>query len=196
MPRAMRRLALVQFFTWFGLFALWVYSVPAIALQFYGNPPPGSPVYEDAANWVGILFATYNAVAAVAALLLPRLIAITGRRRAHALGLAVAAAGLICLVTVPSPNWQWLAVVGIGFGWASILAIPYAIVAAVVPPQRMGVYMGIHNVFLVLPQLAAATLFGPFVRVALGGNVAAAIVVGGGAMLAGAVVALTIPDID
>jgi maltose/moltooligosaccharide transporter len=196
MPRAMRRLAVVQFFTWFGLFALWVYAVPAVAQKYYGNPTPGSVAYESAANWVGILFAAYNGVAALVALALPRLVARLGRRRTHALCLAAAAAGLTSLVTAPNPAWLWLSVVAIGCGWASILAIPYAIVAAAVPPQRMGVYMGIHNIFLVLPQLAAAALLGPLIRAVLHGNVAGAIIVAGGAMLAGAAFALTIPAVD
>lgn len=196
MPRAMRRLAVVQFFTWFGLFALWVYAVPAIAERFYGNAAPGSVAYESAANWVGILFAAYNGVAALAALALSGIVARLGRRRTHALCLAAAAAGLASFVTAPSPAWLWLSVVAIGCGWASILAIPYAIVAAVVPPPRMGVYMGIHNVFLVLPQLAAATLLGPFIRIVLDGHVAGVILLAGGAMLAGAALSLTIPSID
>jgi len=196
MPRAMRRLALVQFFTWFALFALWVYAVPAVAQRYYGDPAPGSVAYESAANFVGVLFAVYNGVAAFAALALPGIIAILGRRKAHALCLAVAAVGLTGLVTAPNTGWLWLAVVAIGFGWASILAIPYAIVAASVPPERMGVYMGIHNVFLVLPQLAAAAILGPLVRVTLHGNVAGAIIVAGGALLAGSVASLTIPTND
>ena len=196
MPRAMRRLAAVQFFTWFALFALWIYAVPAAAQHYYGNPAPGSVAYESAANWVGILFAAYNGVAALAALLLPRLVVRLGRRRTHAMCLAVAAVGLASFASAPTTQWVWLSVIAIGFGWASILAIPYAIVAAVVPPQRMGVYMGIHNIFLVLPQLAGAALFGPFVRVVLHGNVGGALVAAGGAMLVGSALALTIPTID
>ncbi len=110
--------------------------------------------------------------------------------------LAAAAVGLIIFVSAPAPGWLWLAVLAIGFGWASILAIPYAIVAAVVPPERMGVYMGIHNIFLVLPQLAGAALLGPLVRTGFHGNVAGAIGVAGASMLAAAGIALTIPTID
>jgi maltose/moltooligosaccharide transporter len=196
MPRAMRRLAAVQFFTWFGLFALWVYAVPAVAQRFYGNPEPGSLAYESAANWVGMLFAGYNGFAALIALILPAIVGRLGRRRTHALCLAVAALGLAALVEAPGQSWQWVAVFAIGCGWASILAIPYAIVATAVPSERMGVYMGIHNVFLVLPQLAGAALLGGFVRVGLSGDVAGAIILAGGAMLVAAALALTIPDID
>ena len=196
MPRAMRRLALVQFFTWFGLFALWVFAVPAVVERFYANAPPGSIVYESTANWVGMLFAAYNAIAALVALVLPAITARLGRRRTHALCLAAAAAGLISLVTAPTPGWLWLSVLAIGCGWASILAIPYAIVAAVVPPERMGVYMGIHNIFLVLPQLAGAALLGPLVRTGLHGNVAGAVVIAGVSMLTASAFALTIPSID
>lgn len=196
MPRAMRRLALVQFFTWFALFALWVFAVPAVAQRFYGNAAPGSLTYESAANWVGILFAVYNGVAALVAFALPALAEQLGRRRTHAVFLATAAIGLIGFVAAPTPQWLWLAVLAIGAGWASILAIPYAIVAAVVPPERMGVYMGIHNIFLVLPQLAGAALLGPLVRVGLHGNVVGAILVAGASMFVAAVFALTIPNID
>ena len=196
MPRAMRRLAVVQFFTWFALFALWVYAVPAVAQRYYGNPAPGTLAYESAANWVGILFAAYNGVAALVALALPEIVARLGRRRTHALCLGAAAVGLTSLVTAPAPAWLWFSVTAIGCGWASILAIPYAIVAANVPPQRMGVYMGIHNIFLVLPQLAAAALLGPLTRTILHGNVAGAIVLAGGAMLVASAFALTIPNAD
>jgi maltose/moltooligosaccharide transporter len=196
MPRAMRRLAVVQFFTWFALFALWVYAVPAIAQRFYDDPVPGSLPYENAANWVGVLFAAYNGIAAFFALILPEIVARLGRRRAHALCLAVGAAGLTSFVAAPAPGWLWLSAVAIGIGWASILAIPYTIVAAAVPARQMGVYMGIHNIFLVLPQLAAAALLGPFVRAGLGGDVGGAIVVAGGAMLIASAFALTIPGID
>lgn len=196
MPLAMRRLALVQFFTWFGLFALWVYAVPAIAQRFYNDPPPGSAGYESAANWVGMLFAAYNGFAALVALVLPAIVAKFGRSRTHALCLAIAAFGLATFVSAPSPGWLWLSVLAIGCGWASILAIPYAIVAAAVPPERMGVYMGIHNIFLVLPQLAGAALLGPLVGSGMHGNVVGAILVAGGAMLVGSAFALTIPTLD
>lgn len=196
MPVPMRRLAVVQFFTWFGLFALWVYAVPAVAQRFYGNPSPGSGGYESAANWVGLLFAVYNGVAAIAALALPKVITKFGRRRSHALCLALGAAGLVSFVAAPGPGWLWFSVVAIGCGWAAILAIPYAIVAAVVPAERMGVYMGIHNVFLVLPQLAGAALLGPAVRTILHGDTAGAVLLAGGAMLVAAVLTLTIPQVD
>jgi maltose/moltooligosaccharide transporter len=196
MPRAMQRLAVVQFFTWFGMFALWVFAVPAVAQRFYGNPAPGSIAYEGAANWVGILFATYNGIAAVVALVLPVVAAKVGRRRAHAICLACAAGGLISFVAAPAPQWLWISVLAIGCGWASILSIPYAIVAAVVPAQRMGVYMGIHNIFLVLPQLAGAALLGPLVRTGFHGNIAGAILVAGASMLVASALALTIPTID
>ena len=196
MPIPMRRLAVVQFFTWFALFALWVYAVPAVAQRFYGNPQPGSAAYETAANWVGMLFAAYNGFSALVALALAPLINLLNRRRTHAICLAVAAVGLVTFVTAPAPVWLWLSVLAIGCGWASILAIPYAIVADVVPKERMGVYMGIHNIFLVLPQLAGAALLGPLIQLSDKSNVSGAILVAGGAMLVAAVLTLTIPTID
>ena len=118
MPRAMRRLAVVEFFTWFALFALWVYAIPAVAHRYHGDPAPGSVAYEGAANWVGILFAGYNPAAALMALILPGLVATLGRRRTHALCLAASAGGLASLVIVPTIGWLWISVIAIGIGWA------------------------------------------------------------------------------
>jgi maltose/moltooligosaccharide transporter len=143
-----------------------------------------------------MLFAVYNGVAALAALALPWFVARFGRRRSYACCMAIAGVGLVSFVTAPVPAWLWLSVLAIGIGWAAILAIPYAIVAAVVSPERMGVYMGIHNVFLVLPQLAAAAVLGPAVRTILHGNIDDAILIAGGAMLVAAAFALTIPTVD
>jgi maltose/moltooligosaccharide transporter len=196
MPAVMRRLALVQFFTWFGLFAMWVYTVPAVAGRYYGNPAAGTPAYEEAANWVGILFAGFNGVAALVALALPKMVRRLGRRKTHALCLAAGAAGLAGLILAGSPAWLWLPIVAIGCAWASILSIPYAIVAQTVPPERMGVYMGIHNIFLVLPQLAAASLLGPFVGGLLNGDATGALALASGALMAAAIVALTIPSAE
>jgi maltose/moltooligosaccharide transporter len=196
MPAVMRRLALVQFFTWFGLFAMWVYTVPAVAGRYYGNPAAGTPAFEGAANWVGILFAGYNGVAALVALALPAIVRRLGRRKTHALCLAAGAAGLMGLIQVGSPAWLWLPIVAIGCAWASILSIPYAIVAQTVRPERMGVYMGIHNIFLVLPQLVAASVLGPFVGGLLNGDATGALALAGAALLVAAVLSLTVPTAE
>jgi maltose/moltooligosaccharide transporter len=193
MPPVLRRLALTQFATWFGLFAMWVYMVPAIAQRHHGSPTPGSAGYHQVADEVGILFAAYNGVAAIFALLLPSLVAKFGRRESHALCLGVGAAGFALIGMVDDPDWLWVPTAAIGCAWASIMSAPYAMVASAVPPSRVGVYMGIHNIFLVLPQLAGAALLGPVIGTAFGGNAARALDVAAAAFFIAAFSTFLIP---
>ena len=193
MPAVLRRLAVVQFFTWFGLFALWIYAVPAVA-NHGGSVDPASLAYNASADWVGVMFAFYNAVAALGAVVLPGLVARLGRRETHALCLAFGAAGLACFARITDPDWLWLPAAGIGCAWASILSAPYAMVSSAVPPARMGVYMGIHNVFLVLPQLVATALLGWIVQHLLADRADRALMLAAGAFVAAALLSLTIPD--
>lgn len=193
MPAVMRRLAIVQFFTWFGLFALWIYAVPAVA-NHGASSDPSSLAYNASADWVGVMFAFYNAVAAIGAMALPSLVARLGRRETHALCLAFGAAGLACFARMTDPDWLWLPAAGIGCAWASILSAPYAMVSSAVPPARMGVYMGIHNVFLVLPQLVATALLGWIVQHLLGDRADRALMLAAGAFVIAALLSLTIPD--
>jgi len=194
MPPVLRRLGLVQFFTWFGLFAMWIYAVPAIASLTRGGSNPASAAYNASADWVGVIFGLYNAVAAVGAFALPFMSARIGRRQTHALCLLIGAAGLLGLVSVSDQAWLWVPAIGIGIAWASILSIPYAMVASAVPPTRIGVYMGIHNVFLVLPQLVATALLGWVVHKFLADRPDFALIVAAAALAVSAGVALTIPD--
>jgi maltose/moltooligosaccharide transporter len=175
MPAALRRLAIVQFFTWFGLFAMWIYAVPAVARRHFGSGDPASAAFNAAADWVGILFAGYNGVAAVAALLLPSVVTRIGERATYALCLLAATAGMAGFVLIADAQWLWLSSLGIGLGWAAILSLPYAIIVNAVPPEKVGVYLGIHNVFLVIPQLVAAVCLGPLVAGAFGGDPAMAL---------------------
>jgi len=194
MPDVLRRLAVVQFFTWFGLFAMWIYAVPAVAAASGAGDDPTSAAYNASADWVGVMFAFYNGVAAMGAFMLPRLVAQIGRREAHAACLAVGAGGLLGLALITDPRWLWIPALGIGCAWASILSAPYAMVSSAVPPTRMGVYMGIHNVFLVLPQLVAAALLGWTVDRLMGGEPARALLLAAASFGLAAGIALTIPD--
>jgi maltose/moltooligosaccharide transporter len=194
MPAVLRRLAVVQFFTWFGLFAMWIYAVPAVAGMMHGGSNPASPAYNASANWVGVIFGFYNAVAAIAAFALPRVAARIGRRETHALCLLIGAAGLFGLVEISDQAWLWVPAIGIGIAWASILSIPYAMVASAVPPTRMGVYMGIHNVFLVLPQLVATALLGWVVHRFLGDRPDLALAAAACMLAIAAAASFTIPD--
>lgn len=193
MPAALRRLAVVQFFTWFALFAMWIYATPAIARSHFGATDPASPAYNAAADWVGILFATYNGVAALGALALPALSARIGERRAYAACLWCGAAGMAGFLLIPDPGLLWLAAVGVGLAWAAILSLPYAIIVGAVPPAKVGVYLGIHNIFLVIPQLVAAIGLGPLVAGPMGGAPAMALAMAAALLGVAALAALLIP---
>jgi maltose/moltooligosaccharide transporter len=170
MPHALRQLALVQFFTWFALFAMWIYAAPVVARLHYGTSDAASAPFNIAADWVGILFAGYNGVAALAALVLPAVAARIGERRTYALCLLCGAAGMMGFVTLPDARLLWLASVGIGLAWAAVLSLPYAIIVNAVAPEKVGVYLGIHNIVLVVPQLVAAVCLGPAIRHLFGGE--------------------------
>ncbi|MFD1787123.1 MFS transporter [Sphingomonas floccifaciens] len=165
MPSIMKRLALVQFFTWSALFIMWIYTTPVVAQYAFGSGDPASAAYNAGGNWVGILFATYNGVAALAALFLLRPLArAIGTVRTHALCLAIGALGFLSFLFVRDAELLLLSEVAIGIAWASILAMPYAILASSLPQAKLGIYMGLFNVFVVLPQLLVATVMGTIVR--------------------------------
>ncbi|MCC6926554.1 MFS transporter [Novosphingobium sp.] len=165
MPEIMKRLALVQFFSWSALFIMWFNTTPIVAKNFFGTVDPTSAAYQQAGNWVGVLFSVYNGVAAIAALaLLPRLSARWGKVRTHMFGLLCGAAGYASFFVISDPMWLVLSELGIGIAWASILAMPYAILASSLPQAKLGIYMGLFNVFVVLPQLLVATVMGTIMK--------------------------------
>jgi maltose/moltooligosaccharide transporter len=163
MPKPMRRLALVQFCSWFAFFLLWIYGTPAVAWHYYGATTPGL-AYNEAANHVGMLFATYNIVATAHAFLLPSLANRFGRERLHALNLIAGAIGFALFVVSRNPLVLYAAMVGIGMAWASVLAMPYALLCGAIPYQKLGTYMGIFNFFIVLPQIVVALGMGALVH--------------------------------
>jgi maltose/moltooligosaccharide transporter len=165
MPPLMKRLALVQFFSWSALFIMWIFTTPVVAQRFYGTSDPTSATFQDAANHVGELFAIYNGVAAVAALtLLPWLSGRIGKARTHIVCLLCGAAAFASFFVVHDRSWLILSEIGVGIAWASILAMPYAILASALPQRKLGIYMGLFNVFVVLPQLLVATVMGTIMK--------------------------------
>jgi maltose/moltooligosaccharide transporter len=161
MPPVMKRLAVVQFFSWSALFIMWINTTPVVAQNFFRSPDPASAGYQDAGNWVGVLFAVYNGVAAIAALaLLPWLARVVGKARTHMICLLAGAAGYASFFVIEDPQMLIVSEVGIGIAWASILAMPYAILASSLPQRKLGIYMGLFNVFIVVPQLLVATIMG------------------------------------
>jgi len=165
MPPLMKRLAFVQFFSWSALFIMWINTTPVVAQYHFGSADPASAAYQEAGNWVGVLFSVYNGVAAIAALaLLPALSARLGKARTHALCLVTGAAGFAGFMLLRDPRALLVCEIGIGIAWASILAMPYAILASSLPQAKLGIYMGLFNVFVVLPQLLVATVMGSIMK--------------------------------
>ncbi|UNZ00131.1 MFS transporter [Zhouia spongiae] len=198
MPLTMKQLSWVQFFSWFGLFGMWVFSTPAIAHHVYGLNinDTSSATYQDAGDWVGVLFGVYNAVSAVFAFFLPAIALKLGRKRTHAISLLIGGVGLISVYFAPNENWLLLSMVGVGIAWASILAMPYAILAGSIPPRKMGVYMGIFNFFIVIPQIINALIGGPVVRYFYGGDPIYAIITSGVSFLIAALLVARVVDVD
>ncbi|WDO14162.1 MFS transporter [Flavobacterium sp. WW92] len=198
MPQTMRQLGWVQFFSWFALFGMWVFTTPAIAHHVYNLPleDTHSKTYQEAGDWVGIIFGVYNAVSAVFAFFLPAIAKKIGRKSTHAFSLIVGGIGLISVYFVPSPNWLIVSMIGVGIAWASILAMPYAILSGSIPAKKMGVYMGIFNFFIVVPQIINAIIGGPIVKYIYGGNPIYAIVTSGVAFIIAALFAFRVKDED
>ena len=165
MPDVMKRLALVQFFSWSALFIMWIYTTPVVAQYVFGSSDPQSAAYNEGGNWVGILFAVYNGVAALAALfVLPSLARAIGRVKTHMVCLLCGAAGYASFLFIRDQHMLLFAEVGVGIAWASILAMPYAILASSLPQQKLGIYMGLFNIFIVVPQLLVATVMGSVLK--------------------------------
>jgi maltose/moltooligosaccharide transporter len=179
MPPAMRKLAVVQFFSWFALFAMWIYATAAVTGVHFGSNDTTSAAYNEGANWVGVLFAAYNGFAALAAMVIPWMVRRWGLRISHLINASLGGLGLLSFVVIRDPQWLLLPMVGIGFAWASILSLPYALLSDSVPAEKMGVFMGIFNFFIVIPQLVAASLLGFLLKAFLGGEPIQALVIGG-----------------
>ncbi len=173
MPVVMRRLAVVQFFSWFGLFIMWVYSTPAVTSFHYGTTEVGSELYNRGADWVGVLFGVYNGVAAIYAFFLPAIAERAGKRGAHVVNLLVGAGALASMMLIRDPALLWVPMLGIGVAWASILAMPYAILSECLPPKKMGIYMGIFNFFIVLPQITVVGVMSTVLVGLFGGEASA-----------------------
>lgn len=165
MPTMMKRLAVAQFFSWSALFIMWINTTPVVAKDFYGAADASSPMFQTAGNWVNVLFTAYNGVAAIAALtILPFLAKRIGRVRTHMICLLAGALGYASFLLFKDSQHLLLSEVGIGIAWASILAMPYAILASSLPQQKLGIYMGLFNVFIVVPQLLVATVMGTIMK--------------------------------
>jgi maltose/moltooligosaccharide transporter len=164
MPATMKQLAIVQFFTWLGLFCMWMFYGLATAYKVFDAPSSKSEQFDHGTEWGGWMFAIYSITCFIIAFALPWLAKTLGRKTTHALALTLGGLGLLSMYVVETPNAQYFSMIGVGIAWASILAMPYAILSSSIPPARMGVYMGIFNFFIVIPEIIASFTFGPIIR--------------------------------
>ena len=193
-PPIMIKLLLVQFFSWFALFSMWVYTTPAVALKFYGTSDPNSPAFQEAGNWVGILFGVYNGVSAIIAMLLPVVAKRLSKKVTHAMALSIGGISLLSFLVFSDPNYLIIPMIGIGFAWGSILAMPYAMLASSIPPKRMGIYMGLFNMSITIPQIVSGIFSGLILKYFFADNPILCIVMAGVSMFLGAISALFIKE--
>ena len=186
MPKTMRQLAVVQFFTWTGLFCMWIYWTPAIARQVFGGDPSNEAawktVIEEAGAWTGICFATYNLVCFAFSFVLLALSRKFSSKIIHLVCLMIGGLGLISVMFVTDQQMLLVSMTAVGIAWASILSMPYAILSSVLPPAKMGFYMGVFNFFIVIPQVIVSLTMGKIVGSVFGGDSMMAIIIGGVAM--------------
>jgi maltose/moltooligosaccharide transporter len=196
MPKTMGQMAVVQFFSWFALFAMWIYTTAAVTGHIFGTSDTTSELYNEGADWVGVLFGIYNGFAAAFAFGLPILAKYTSRKITHSISLIIGGLGLISFYFITNPNLLLVSMVAVGVAWASILSMPYAILTGSLPANKMGVYMGIFNFFIVIPQILAASILGFMMRRFFDGDAIWALVAGGISMIIAAATVIFVDDVD
>ena len=194
MPKTMLQLALVQFFSWFALFALWIYTTPAVTEHVFHSVDTTSLAYNNGADWVSILFAVYNGFAAIIAWALTPMAKITNRKITHSISLVLGGLGLISIYFIKDQYMLLISMLGVGVAWASILSIPYAILTNALPHDKMGIYMGIFNYFIVIPQIVAAAILGFFLEKFFHSEAIYAMIIGGLSMFLASVLILFVKD--
>ena len=199
MPRTMRQLGVVQLLTWLGLFCMWLFFVPATARHVFGATDPKSDLYTQGIEWGGFTFAFYSITCFIVALALPKIAERTSRKFVHSAALVCGGVGLLSVYAIHDKYLLLLSMVGVGIAWASILSMPYAILSTALPPARMGVYMGVFNFFIVIPEIIASLGFGPLSRLLFGeGNPNAPVyfvLLGGVCLLAASVCVSFVDDV-
>ncbi|MCB9209812.1 MAG: MFS transporter [Ignavibacteriales bacterium] len=196
MPKTMRQLAAVQFFSWFALFAMWIYTTPAVTHHIFDAEDPSSSLYNEGADWVGVLMAVYNGFAAIMAFVIMWIAKKTSRKTVHLISLVIGGLSLASFYIIKDPDLLLISELGIGLAWASILAMPYAILTGSLPADKMGVYMGIFNFFIVIPQITAAAILGFFVKNLFGNEAIYALLLGGVSMIIAGLLVLLVDDVD
>ena len=194
MPKTMKQLAVVQFFSWFGLFAMFIYLTPAVTGHIYKAIDTTSELYNEGANMVGYGYAWQNGTAALIAFLLPVLAKTLGRKLTHSICLTIGGLGLASILLIDTPNMFIVTMIAMGVAWSSILSMPYSILTGSIPANKMGYYMGVFNFFIVIPQIIAAALLGFILNQFFEANAVYAMLIGGVSFLIAAVMTLFVDD--
>jgi maltose/moltooligosaccharide transporter len=183
MPKVMLQLALVQFFTWLALFSMWIYTTSSVAQNAFGTTDTTSKLFQDAGDWVGVMFTVYNGISAIVAFMLPVLAKRIGKSYTHMICLIIGGIGLISLFFIHDKTFLLIPMLGVGLAWASTLTMPYSILANALPANKMGFYMGVFNFFIVIPQIVAAALLGFCIKILFNNESIYALVIGGISMI-------------
>jgi len=194
MPTTMKKLSAVQFFSWFPFFAWWSSATPAITSFHYGTSDVSSAAFNTGADWVGILMSAYNVAAVFAAISIPFIVKFFSLKTAHMINLFLGGIGFISFILIKDPLWLIAPMIGVGFAWASILSLPYALLSNAVPAKKMGLFMGIFNFFIVLPQILAASILGFLINKFFAGETIYALVIGGVSMLIAGLLTLRVEE--
>jgi len=195
-PKIMWQLLLVQFFSWFALFSMWVYTTPTVAQHFFGTTDPNSAAYQEAGNWVGILFGIYNGVSAIIALSLPLVANRIGRRLTHALALTIGGLAFLSFYVITNHQMLIIPMIGIGIAWGSILAMPYAMLANSIPAKQMGMFMGLFNMSITIPQIVNGVFGGLILKYVFNSDPLFSIIMAGVFMFLGAISTIFIKEKD
>lgn len=194
MPKTMVQLAFVQFFTWIALFAMWIYTGTAIADNVWGTTDAQSEAFQSAGNWVGIMFGVYNGVSALAAFILPVFARATSRKFVHTTCLIIGGLSLVSIFLITDKQTLIFPMIGVGIAWASILTMPYAILAGALPAKRMGYFMGLFNFFVVIPQIVSGLLLGWVTTQFFAGHTVKTLMLGGACMILAGILTLFVTD--
>jgi len=195
MPQTMKQLAVVQIFTWLGLFCMWMFFGLATSYHIFGAKNADDPLFVQGQAWGGISFAVYSIVCFAVAFVLPRIAKATSRKTVHAISLTCGSLGLLSVYFIHDQYVLLITMVGVGIAWASILSMPYAILAGALPPARMGVYMGVFNFFIVIPEIVASLTFQPLVKYVFNNNPLYVVMLGGASLLVAAALVVRVRDV-
>lgn len=194
MPLTMKQLAVVQIFTWLGLFCMWMFFTLTTAYYIFKAPGPQSELFDKGTEWAGWCFAIYSIVCFLTAFLLPKLAAKFSRKMVHAVSLTLGGLSLLSIYFINTPDMLQFTMIGVGIAWASILSMPYAILAGAIPPERTGLYMGVFNFFIVIPEIIASLGFQPLVKHVFHDNPVYVVMMGGVSLLIAAALVPRVQD--